>query len=198
MSNERPSRRRATPRQLRVLSDPARIKGYLHPVRMAVLEMLGGERRTLTSVAREMRVHPANIAHHFRLLQRLGLIRLVETRDTGRNLEKYYAAVARNFVVRPKATRATSKRALALSILRDNLSAAIERITRRSDEALALLASARLGPRDLGRFAKRLQALVAEFQRAEATKGRSYSLNVSLYPDDANASGPKGVRVVIR
>jgi DNA-binding transcriptional ArsR family regulator len=192
MSNDRSARRRE-PRQLVVLNDPARIKAYLHPVRIAVLRALAVEPRTLTSVAREMKVHPANIAHHFRLLSRLGLIRLVESRDTGRNLEKYYAAVARNFVVRPKAKGPTSRQLLALSILRDDLSAAVDRVAPRAEETLALLASARLGRRQLGRFSRRLQALVAEFRRAKAAEGRSYSLNVSLYPDAAN--GPRSKRV---
>ena len=185
---------RPRPPQLLVLTDDARIKGYVHPVRMALLQMLAAEKRTVTSVAREMRVHPANLTHHFKRLARLGLIRLVETRDTGRNLEKYYASAARSFVVRPRARSPRSRQALALSILRDNLSAAIDRI-RPAEEAFALLASARLRKRDLGRFARRLQALVVEFQRADAAEGRSYSVNLSLYPDDANTARPERVRV---
>ncbi len=183
-----------------VLSDAPRIRGYLHPARMAILQMLSAQRRTITSVAREMKVHPANLTHHFKRLQRLGLIRLVETRDTGRNLEKYYASVARNFVVRPKTRSATGKQALALSILRDNLSAAIDRSRpgTRAVDTLALLASARLREKDLGRFAKRLRTLIAEFQRANSADGRSYSLSMSLYPDEASALRPDEVRVELR
>ena len=181
-----------------VLADDARIRGYVHPVRMAILGMLAAEKRTVTGVARQLRVHPANITHHFKRLERLGLIRLVEKRDTGRNLEKYYASVARTFVVRSRARSARSKQALALSILRDNLSAAIDGIRPGAEGVLALLASARLRERDLGRFSKRLLALIAEFRRADSASGRSYSLNTSLYPDDANALRPESARVEIR
>ena len=177
---------------LQVLADDARIRGYVHPVRMAILGMLAAAPRTVTSVAREMGVHPANITHHFRRLQRLGLIRLVETRDTGRNLEKYYRAAARSFVVRPKSRSPRSRQALALSILRDNLSAAVDRIP--SDETrkvLALLATTRLARRDFGRFERRLRGLVREFQRADADAGASYSLNLSLYPDQGAEALPK-------
>ncbi len=188
------------PRQLMVLADEPRIRGYLHPARMAILRMLSREKRTITSVAREMTVHPANLTHHFKLLQRLGLIRLVETRDTGRNLEKYYVSVARNFVVRPKARTTAGKQALALSVLRDNLSVAIDRSRpgARAGHTLALLASARLCQKDVARFVKRLRTLVAEFQRADSGDGRSYSLNTSLYPDEAPAMRPEDVRVELR
>lgn len=188
------------PPPLMILTDEDRIRGYVHPVRMAILGMLATERRTITSVARELSVHPANITHHFRLLQRLGLIRLVETRDTGRNAEKYYLAAARAFVVRPKGQSAAGRQALALSILRDNLSAAIDRCRPggRRGETLALLASARLKDADMRRFAKRLQGLVREFQGAESDEGTSFSLNVSLYPDDGNTSRrSKGRRRVV-
>lgn len=182
-----------------VLADDQRIKGYVHPVRMAILRMLSAERRTVTSVAREMRVHPANITHHFKLLEGLGLIRLVETRDTGRNLEKYYASAARSYVVRPKGRSTVSKQALALSILRDNLSVAIERCPARgrNGQTLALLASARLRERDLEQVAKRLRALVDEFRAADGDGGASYTLNVGLYPDDANVPRPKAQGIEI-
>ncbi len=185
-------------RPLLPLTDDARIRGYVHPVRMAILQMLAAEKRTVTSVAREMRVHPANITHHFKLLKRLGLIRLVEARDTGRNLEKYYASVARNFVVRPKARTTKGKRALALSILRDNLSAAVDQIPPGdTEDVLALLATARLGKRDIARFTRRLRALVGEFQRADSSAGAPYSLNLSLYPDRARVALPEKAFVKI-
>jgi predicted ArsR family transcriptional regulator len=165
---------------------------------MAILGMLQGPPRTVTSVAREMRVHPANVTHHFRRLRALGLIHLVETRDTGRNLEKYYAAAARSFVVRPRARSPQSKQALALSILRDNLSAAVGRLpSGETREVLALLATARIARRDVARFVRRLQGLVAEFRRRDSKAGAPYSLNLSLYPEPAQALPSKRVSVRI-
>lgn len=178
-----------------VLGDAARIRAYVHPVRMALLRALAAAPRTVTSVAREMKVHPANLTRHFKRLLELRLIRLVETRDTGRNLEKYYRAAARSFVVRPRATKAVERQALALSILRDNLQAAIERVHPEGERAIALLASVRLRERDLKRFTKDVQALVSRFRRAEAGEGQSYSLNVSLYSDDAGGGALPPIRI---
>jgi DNA-binding transcriptional ArsR family regulator len=195
----KPDTRRAL-RSHMVLSDADRIKGYVHPVRMAILQMLAVEPRTVTSIARQMKVHSANITHHFKRLERLGLVRVVETRDTGRNLERHYAAVARSFLVRPKGRGAANRQALALSILRDNLSVAIERVRTgaRTDETLALLGSARLRAGDLRLFTRRLQALVAQFKKADRGDGLPFSLNISLYPDDANMARSGATRVEIK
>jgi hypothetical protein len=143
-------------------------------------------------------VHPANITHHFKLLARRGLILIVETRDTGRNLEKYYAPVARGFSVRPRAGGRAGKQALALAIVRDDLSAAIDRLRPGRQKVMALLASARLREEDLSRFAARLERLIADLQRADAPDGRPFRLNVSLYPERPGAGPPDPLRVEVR
>jgi DNA-binding transcriptional ArsR family regulator len=179
----------------RVLSEPDRVRAYVHPVRMALLTLLAAEPRTASSVARELGVHPANLTHHFKRLLAARLIRLVETRDTGRNLEKYYRAVARTFVVRPTSRRPASRSALALSVLRENLDAALHGDGPR--EAVALLRTARLRPSDWTRFAARLRELVRSFGSADSASGRSCTLAVGLYTEVAPSASP-GARVVIR
>ena len=183
------------PRPSLVLSDPERIRAYLHPVRVSLLRLLSAP-RTATSVARELGVHPANLTHHFKRLLAAGLIRLVETRDTGRNLEKYYLAAARRFVVRPPSRRKASRPALALSVLRENLDVALEGDG--PEEAIALLRAARVRPADWKRFAARLRSLVDEFGRADDASGRAVTLAVALYTEPARDLPPSRTRVVIR
>jgi DNA-binding transcriptional ArsR family regulator len=184
------------PRPSLTLSEPDRIRAYVHPVRISILRLLAAEPRTITGVARELSVHPANLTHHFRRLLGARLIRLVATRDTGRNLEKYYGATARRLVVSTRSRRTASRPALALSVVRENLDAAIE-----GDgpaEALALLRTARLRPADWKRFAERLRTLVQAFGRADSPSGRSCTLGVALYTEPAPGLPPSGTRVVIR
>src|SRR5215470_16254095 len=83
------------------ITTPKQQKAYFHPVRMKILNFLTRERLTVSQAAERLRVHPANITHHFRILKGAGLIRLVEKRDVGRVVEKYYEAVAVVFDVRP-------------------------------------------------------------------------------------------------
>ena len=121
---------RLRPRKLLVLKENSQIKAYVHPTRIAILRMLAAKKRTVSNVAREIGVHPANITHHFKLLEKVGLIRLVERRDIGKNIEKYYRAIAHNFVVNVDRQTKSNKQALELSILRNDLSTAISTVKR--------------------------------------------------------------------
>lgn len=66
-------------------------KAFLHPIRSKILDFLVVQPMTITGVAKELGVHPANITHHFKTLLGAKLIKIVEERDTGRVIEKYYS-----------------------------------------------------------------------------------------------------------
>jgi len=57
-------------RKILVLTDNKQIKAYVHPTRINILTMLAAKKMTVSSVAKKLKVHPANITHHFRLLER--------------------------------------------------------------------------------------------------------------------------------
>ncbi len=104
------------------------MRAYAHPTRMTILALLAREPLTLSMTAARLQVHPANLSRHFKTLAQAGLIVLVLTRDTGRNLEKYYQAAALSFLPDPAGLSPAGKRELALGALRDELSLAIQRI----------------------------------------------------------------------
>ena len=85
-----------TVEQLRAIADP---------LRQRVLEPLLNAPLTATQVAERLNEPPAKIYYHVRELEKVGLIRLVETREKGGILEKYYQAVARNIGVDPSVLR---------------------------------------------------------------------------------------------
>jgi DNA-binding transcriptional ArsR family regulator len=176
------------PEQIYTLTNTEQIKAYVHPTRIMLLRLLANEKRTISSVARENGVHPANITHHFKLLEKTGLIHLVEKRDTGKNLEKYYRAVAYNFVVKPEAGPARTglnKKALGLAILRDNLSAAIKTADKDDeDNVIALLGVSRLTPEDAERLTKKVNELLVDFRKSDSPDGKPFTLNLSAYPSD--------------
>jgi hypothetical protein len=139
-------------------------------------------------------VHPANITHHFKLLEKTGLIRLVERRDIGKTIEKYYRSVARNFYVNFDALRPVSKKALMLSILRNNLTCGINTI--QSDdtrEIIAMIKIARIQPDDLVLLHKKIKKLVREFTGRASRKGSVYTLNISVYPGETELLGHKKI-----
>lgn len=171
------------PKKLVVLKEDSQVKAYVHPTRIAILRMLAAKKRTVSSVAKELGVHPANITHHFKLLEKVGLIRLVERRDIGKNIEKYYRSVAQNFVVSLEKPGKTNKKVLALSILRNDLSTAISTVRRdEKHDIITLIKIAKILPRDVKQLQKKIMKLIREFSRYDSAKGRAYTMNISVYP----------------
>lgn len=88
------------PQQFEVIDSVAKIKALTDPLRVRVLSLLCQRAATNQQVADALGEPHAKVLHHVRTLLDLGLIRLVETRIRGGNVEKYYRAVARMFGIR--------------------------------------------------------------------------------------------------
>src|SRR5215471_10777798 len=156
------------------ITTPRQQKAYFHPVRMKILNFLTRERLTISQTAERLKVHPANITHQFRVLQAAGLIRLVEERDIGRVVEKYYEAVATLFNIRPPEGSVKSVNKKGLSFLRDDLSASIELLQADdSEDVFGQIWAARIDSKTFMSFAKRLRSLIQEFESIACQDGTS-------------------------
>jgi len=76
--------------QLRAMADQ---------LRLSILQRLLGRAMTVTQLGDALGIAPAKAHYHVRELERVGLLRLVQTREKGGILEKYYRAVAEDFQV---------------------------------------------------------------------------------------------------
>lgn len=76
--------------QLRVLAQDLRLR---------ILDPLIKRPMTAKQLATELDEPPQKVHYHVRELESVGLVRLVETREKGGILEKYYRAVARGFEI---------------------------------------------------------------------------------------------------
>jgi DNA-binding transcriptional ArsR family regulator len=165
------------------ITTPKQQRAYFHPVRMKILSFLTRERLTISQAAERLKVHPANITHHFRVLQGAGLIQLVEERDIGRVIEKYYQAVATMFDIRPPEGSVKSVNKRGLSFLRDDLSASINALKADdSEDVFGQIERARIDAKTFLAFARRLRSLIEEFESITCEHGATYALNLSLYP----------------
>ena len=170
------------------------IKAYVNPTRIVILNMLIKEKRTVTSVAKELNVHPANLTHHFKLLEKAGLIKLVEKKDTGKNLEKYYRAVAINYIVSPNSTTGLNKNAIALSILNNDLTSTISNMPKNDKRIVAaLLASVKLLPNDIKKLVNELKIIIAKYKKLNNKNGITYNINLSTYPNEINMNPNKNI-----
>lgn len=78
--------------QMRAIADELRLR---------IVEALGRRAMTVTQVGALLGEAPAKIHYHVRELERVGLVKLVETREKGGILEKYYRTVAKSINVMP-------------------------------------------------------------------------------------------------
>lgn len=175
------------PQKTLVIRSEEQVKEYVHLLRMKIVSLLAKEKRTITGVAKEFNVHPANITHHFKRLEKAGLIKIVEKRDIGKTVEKYYRAVALHFDILPPKNTVKNKKTIALRLLRDDLTSAINQISGQDpSKATALLENIKLEVQDFDKFNRRLTALIKDFRRHESKDGVPYSLNLSLYRHNAD------------
>ena len=82
---------------------PDQLKALGHPLRLRVIELLGGEAEkafTNRELAGRIGIDPGHLHFHVRMLLKAGLIRLAE--ENGGRREKPYRAVARNITVAPE------------------------------------------------------------------------------------------------
>jgi DNA-binding transcriptional ArsR family regulator len=167
----------------RTLTTEQEIEAYLHRTRMEMLVAMAGGAATVSQIAERMGVHPANLSRHMRILVEAKLVELVEKRDTGRNLEKYYRATARSFDVAPGADTLSAPHKTALNLLRSEISAAIAQLPDHKPAAMrVLIVNTRLREDQLAAFAEELTALVSRFKDARGEKGEPYTLAAALFP----------------
>ena len=76
--------------QVRILANPIRLK---------LIEAFAEQPRTTKQAAEALKVPPTRLYHHVNALEKVGLIRLKETKPVRGTIEKYYEAVAKRIIV---------------------------------------------------------------------------------------------------
>lgn len=89
-----------TPEKL-FIQDRETLKVMLDPLRGQILEVLIGTPHTIRQVAAKLGLSSSKLYYHFNLLEKHGLIQVVETRQVGNLVEKHYQAVASSFELTP-------------------------------------------------------------------------------------------------
>jgi DNA-binding transcriptional ArsR family regulator len=136
-----------------------------------------------SELADALGVAKGTAAHHVKVLERAGLIRVVATRRVRAVTEKYYGRVARLFVLKTDEADegVVGEGALAAVLLRQ----AAEEILPSEAPAASIsggLSHARLRPEDARRLGMRLNRLFAAIQEADSPDGEPWGLAAALYP----------------
>lgn len=183
-----------------IISEPEQFKALSDRKRLSILSILVEKQATVSQLAEEIGDIPANVHHHVKLLERAGLIRLVETREKSGILEKYYRAVAGRLTVEHDVGVYTDSSALVL----DTVAAAVKKGIRTAvagsgAEVIGTVEELFLNPDQLLEFKERLAALLAEYaEHSEQTtsaaptpepapmpvpESKRYWLAMAVYPD---------------
>lgn len=144
-----------------VVDTPEQLKAFTDPLRVRVLGILAQREATNQQLADTLGEPHARVLYHVRALVEMGLIRLVDTRIKGGNVEKYYRAVARLFGVRPGPGLAPELAVTKLEAVRQEMAASYAAWP---DELAGYESRrARLSPGRAAEFQRRLLDLIAEF-----------------------------------
>ncbi|MGD0708730.1 MAG: helix-turn-helix domain-containing protein [Anaerolineaceae bacterium] len=75
------------------------LKALSDPLRLRLIEAFSNQPMTTRQVARLLDEKPTRLYHHVEALEKLGLLKLVETRQNRGTVEHYYQAIAGEFTV---------------------------------------------------------------------------------------------------
>ena len=177
-----------------VITDLSQIKALADPLRQQILGAFVTEPRTTKQVATKLGQPPTKLYRHVDMLERVGLIRLVETRPKRGTTEKYFQAIAHHFSVAQDSLAGGESMSVIESTFAEAFASAQEGLRKavqcgalaegaETPGAVVAIGSLSLAPEDLPKLSERISNLAKELGvgRPESETSR-YSLLVALYP----------------
>ncbi|MES1247105.1 MAG: winged helix-turn-helix domain-containing protein [Actinomycetota bacterium] len=166
-----------------VVNRPDQLKALGDDLRSRIVVLLRTRARSVTELAERLQLPKGTVAHHVKVLEAAGLLRVVRTRKVRAVTERYYGRTARLFLFESQDERgAEDVRNIVAASLRI---AADEILPLNYEDPQAIGCSGtlrvRLSPEDAVRFNRRLDKLMTEFRAAEDPDGVPYGLAIAMY-----------------
>jgi DNA-binding transcriptional ArsR family regulator len=189
-----------------IIRDLETLKVVADSLRMQILDLLREKPLTVKQLASDLDITPTKLYYHINLMEKHGLIRVVDTRLVSGILEKRYQAAARFYrfdhhLLMPSAKTGEVGLDMMLSTVMDDVKSDIKKSVREGvielerDETAEkpnprnLLISriiSRLKPEQAEKFYEHLEQLVQEFAELriepENARDQVYTMLISLYP----------------
>ena len=179
------------------LENLEQLRAIADMLRMRIVDTLRERPMTVTQLGEMLDIAPAKIHYHVRELEKVGLLRLVETREKGGILEKYYQPIAYDFTVPkelllsapPDELLATTDSLFEQTRLsfRRSLRQMLAQKDRGSDTTLAFL-PLYLTQEEQNTLGRQLEELLRPYTIPHGTEGeRVIQMMLTMYPQDDKA-----------
>jgi predicted ArsR family transcriptional regulator len=161
-----------------VVSEPERIRALADTLRSKLVSLLRERAASTTELAEELGIPKGTIAHHLKVLERAGLVRVVRTRKVRALTESFYGRTARLFVIKSQDDPGAGATLAATSLRQaaDEVEAVWDEET-----TTQALVHGRLTEADARRFVRKLERLVEEFRARETSDGAVYGFVAGFY-----------------
>src|ERR671910_186311 len=154
--------------------------------RRSILRLLRERAASTTELAEALDQPKGTVAHHLKVLEETGLIRVVHTRKVRAMTERYYGRIARLY--RLIADEGDGKKldiaSLGAQMLRDAAEEVAPDAGRADDPSSIVVAHARVPAKVARTFVQRLEELAADFGSYDDTDERIYGFVIGVYATD--------------
>jgi DNA-binding transcriptional ArsR family regulator len=163
-----------------VVSEPEQLRALGDDLRSKIVVLLRDRAASTTELAENLGLPKGTVAHHLKVLEKAGLVRVVRTRKVRALTERYYGRTARLFLFK------TSDDAGAES-LRNVAAASLRTVAEEilpfseGDPTTFSVLRVRLADADARRFERRLKKLTDDVRDADDPEGDPFGLAVALY-----------------
>lgn len=163
------------------VSTPEQLHALSNSTRWRILGRLIDSPASIQELSRALGMAKGTIGHHVHVLERAGLIRLVERTRVRGVVEKRYARVARQFRL-PEADSipAEARHEISTMPLRQAIDEA-RPASGQDDPSMSLVIRARMPAERARRFAAMVEVLAAEFSDGSPGTGETYGLVAGIY-----------------
>jgi DNA-binding transcriptional ArsR family regulator len=186
-----------------LIENRATLKAFFHPLRARIMEIVATQPLTVKAIAARLDTEPGKLYYHVNLLEKHGLLRVVETRQVANMTEKTYQAVSDQLDIAPALLATTTpkgKDALygmitsTLDATRLDMLRSLQTRYRQLDNGAAQHSREVIINRDVrfitdaraAEFTERLKALLEEFVDAEVPPATPdamhYGMALAFYP----------------
>ena len=162
-----------------VVREPEQLRALGDDLRSRIVFLLRDRAFSTTELSGKLGLPKGTVGYHMKVLEKVGLIHVVRTRQVRAVTEKFYGRVARLFLFESTDADGEDVRNLVAVALHR---AAEEMLPTGDDDRTTFgMVRARLTDDDAKRLSRRLRKLIDDFSAAESADGREYGLAAALY-----------------